>query len=119
MSLDNSQAKLTQSRIIDSFPNADKRLFRYYKHQYLTIVEIESISFSKNGLNDSNQVAFRVRFTDGGSGIFRADPIPNKKVPESSSILGLTSFFILGIGSTLKRKPKLSESTEKEITKAG
>lgn len=88
-----------------------------------------------NNPSDVNQAPVSLATVDGitVTGGFATSPLANfpktvdpqsvsissVSVPESSSILGLTSFFILGAASTLKRKLKPSESTEKEITKVG
>jgi predicted Ser/Thr protein kinase len=42
-----------------------------------------------------------------------------KKVPEPTSTLSLLALGTLGAASTLKRKLKSSQSTEKETTKVG
>ncbi|MBD2743737.1 PEP-CTERM sorting domain-containing protein [Coleofasciculus sp. FACHB-1120] len=71
---------------------------------------VESLGFSREGLNNAGQVAFFARLADGTSGIFRADPgvssEPPKDVPEPASGLGLLALGALGAGSMMQRKQK-------------
>jgi hypothetical protein len=64
---------------------------------------VTNLFFSRDGLNNSGQIAFLAELANGHSGVFRAD-IDNqitlqsatKRVPEPSSILGL--LLIAGLG---------------------
>jgi hypothetical protein len=68
---------------------------------------VTGLSFSRKGFNDAGQVAFFAKFTDGSSGIFRADPVsPSQSVPEPSSGLAVLMFGTLGAGSLLRQKQK-------------
>jgi hypothetical protein len=68
---------------------------------------VTELGFSRKGFNDAGQVAFFAKFTDGSSGIFRADPVsPSQSVPEPSSGLAVLMFGTLGAGSVLRRKQK-------------
>jgi hypothetical protein len=68
---------------------------------------VTELGFSRKGFNDAGQVAFFAKFTDGSSGIFRADPVsPSQSVPEPSSGLAVLMFGTLGAGSVLRRKRK-------------
>jgi hypothetical protein len=42
---------------------------------YLFGVEVARIQFRREGLNNSGQIAFHATFSDGTSGIYRADPV--------------------------------------------
>ncbi|MBD2006028.1 MULTISPECIES: PEP-CTERM sorting domain-containing protein [Cyanophyceae] len=60
---------------------------------------VQELSFYREGLNNSGQVAFFASLANGTGGIFRADPIvvePPKDVPEPASGLGLLAFGALG-----------------------
>lgn len=68
---------------------------------------VTELGFSRKGFNDAGQVAFFAKFTDGSSGIFRADPVsPSQSVPEPSSGLAVLMFGTLGAGSVLRCKRK-------------
>lgn len=60
---------------------------------------VTNLFFSKNGLNNKNQVAFYAQLANGTSGIFRADPdpdpTPTTPVPEPDSVLGTMAAGIL------------------------
>ncbi|HEY9302048.1 MAG TPA: choice-of-anchor tandem repeat NxxGxxAF-containing protein, partial [Phormidium sp.] len=59
---------------------------------------VQELSFYREGLNNSGQVAFFASLANGTSGIYRADPIvvePPKDVPEPASGLGLLAFGAL------------------------
>ncbi len=45
--------------------------------------------------------------------------LPQSRIPEPTSTLSLLALGTLGAASTLKRKLKSSQSTEKETTKVG
>jgi len=66
---------------------------------------VSSLSFSYKGFNNAGQIAFAAGFTDGTTGIFRADPElkPAKSVPEPASVLGLLAVGALGIIQRHKR----------------
>lgn len=57
---------------------------------------VRSLILSYNGLNNFGQIAFWAEFTDGTSGVFRADP-GSKSVPEPAFVLGLLIVGVLGI----------------------
>ncbi|MBD2006029.1 MULTISPECIES: DUF7453 family protein [Cyanophyceae] len=70
---------------------------------------VQGLSFYREGLNNSGQVAFFASLANGTSGIFRADPIvvePPKDVPEPAGLLGLLAFGTFGATSVMKRKQK-------------
>ncbi|MBD1833727.1 hypothetical protein H6F61_13820 [Cyanobacteria bacterium FACHB-472] len=68
---------------------------------------VQELSFYREGLNNSGQVAFFASLANGTSGIFRADPIivePPKDVPEPAGLLGLWAVGVWSATSALKRK---------------
>ncbi|MBD1931224.1 MULTISPECIES: DUF7453 family protein [Cyanophyceae] len=70
---------------------------------------VQELSFYREGLNNSGQVAFFASLANGTGGIFRADPIvvePPKDVPEPASVLGLLAVGTFGATSVMKRKQK-------------
>ncbi|MBD1906543.1 PEP-CTERM sorting domain-containing protein [Funiculus sociatus GB2-A5] len=70
---------------------------------------VQELSFYREGLNNSGQVAFFASLANGTSGIFRADPIvvePPKDVSEPASVLGLLAVGTFGATSVMKRKQK-------------
>ncbi|MBD1927783.1 hypothetical protein H6F74_16250 [Trichocoleus sp. FACHB-90] len=70
---------------------------------------VQELSFYREGLNNSGQVAFFASLANGTSGIFRADPIvvePPKDVPEPAGLLGLWAVGVWSATSALKRKQK-------------
>jgi hypothetical protein len=70
---------------------------------------VQELSFYREGLNNSGQVAFFASLANGTSGIFRADPIvvePPKDVPEPAGLLGLLAFGVWSATSARKRKQK-------------
>lgn len=66
---------------------------------------ITYLSFSREGLNDFDQIAFYAQLANGTSGIYLAlaEPQP-QSVPEPSSVLGLLSMVALGTSFQLKRR---------------
>ncbi|WP_226587672.1 DUF7453 family protein [Microseira wollei] len=55
-----------------------------------------ALGFSRQGLNNSGQIAFGVYLADGRQAIFRADP---QAVPEPASVLGLLAVGAFGATS--------------------
>ncbi|MBW4506883.1 MAG: hypothetical protein KME64_10270 [Scytonematopsis contorta HA4267-MV1] len=67
---------------------------------------ISSLSFSRDGLNNSGQLAFFADFTDGKRGIFLANPVasPPKAVSEPWMISGIFVFGAAGLVLSKKKK---------------
>ena len=79
-------------------------------NESLSSLTVTELLFSREGLNNSGQVAFFARLSDGSSGIFRADPIPAiepKPVPEASSALGILIAGPLGLIMMRKKRHRV------------
>jgi hypothetical protein len=63
---------------------------------------VTDLGFSRQGLNNSGQIAFGVVLADGRQAIFRADP---QSVPEPASVLGLLAVGAFG-ATSLRHKQK-------------
>lgn len=66
---------------------------------------VGDLGFGSNGLS-GNSVVFGVGFTDGSTGIYRADLVSDEPtpVPEPDSVLGLLAISALGVGLVLNKK---------------
>jgi hypothetical protein len=97
------------------FPNRPELgSFRIYENSTGTVEVL--------GRFGSLQLAGFGNAVSGGFVYPTISPIPNApavSVPESGNIAGLVAISIVGAASTLKRKLKPSQSTEKETTKVG
>lgn len=66
---------------------------------------VRSLSFFREGLNNSGQIAFYAQLADGTFGVYRAEP-ELQSVPEPASVLGLLAVSALG-ATSIRRKQKL------------
>lgn len=68
---------------------------------------VTNIGFSREGINNSGQIAFYATLANGSSGIFRADPqfTQPEPVPESTHTLAILAFGVFAASSALKVKP--------------
>ncbi len=69
-----------------------------------TITSFGPYGFFGQGLNDEGEIAFEATFSDGSSGLFRADPVAS--VPEPTSIVAWIGLSAMGMIVIWRRRFK-------------